>query len=235
MNTKVQESLESIKTAEDAIIVADSAGEIVAASSQAEALFGYGPGELDGESIDVLMSERYKRQYDEQQSRPLVAGLRFKGLRKDGRVFDARVALTSVEAGGQSYVASTVMDVSGDDTSEAYFRNVLESAPDAMVIIDHLGKIAVVNEQAEKMFGYSRAEMLGQEIEMLTPEEVRHRHISHRAAFAANPTLRPMGSNLELRGQRKDGSVFPVEISLSPFTSASGAFIHRGDSIVGIG
>ena len=232
MNTKVQQALENIKSAEDAIIVADSAGEIVAASSRAEALFGYGPGELDGESIDVLMSERYSRRHDKQRSQagkprsqPLVAGLKFQGMRKDGRVFDARIALTPVDAGGQGFVASTVMDVSGDDTSEAYFRNVLESAPDAMVIIDHHGHIAVVNEQAEKMFGYTRAEMLGQEIEMLIPEEVRHRHISHRAGFAADPTLRPMGSNLDLRGQRKDGSVFPVEISLSPFTSASGAFI----------
>jgi PAS domain S-box-containing protein len=102
---------------------------------------------------------------------------------------------------------------------------VLESAPDAMIIIDHLGKIAVVNAQAKEMFGHTRKQMLGQEIEMLLPDAVRDRHISHRAGYAANPQLRPMGVDLELCGQRRDGSKFPVEISLSPFTSASGAFI----------
>jgi len=94
-----------------------------------------------------------------------------------------------------------------------------------MIIIDHYGKMAVVNAQAERMFGYSREQMLGQEIEMLLPTGARDLHISHRAGFAADPRLRPMGSNLELRGQRRDKSEFPVEISLSPFTSASGAFI----------
>jgi len=233
MNVSMQTALEVIKSAEDAIIIVDPLGDIVLANARAEALFGYGPDELTGEKIEVLMPDNYRRQHEAHRkqygkaprSRPLVSGLKLKGLRKDGRMFDAEIALTPIDVDGQSYVSSTVRDISGDDTSEAYFRNVLESAPDAMVIIDHLGLIAVVNEQAEKMFGYTRAEMLGQEIEMLIPDDVRHRHISHRARFAADPTLRPMGSNLDLAGQRKDGSVFPVEISLSPFTSASGAFI----------
>jgi PAS domain S-box-containing protein len=75
------------------------------------------------------------------------------------------------------------------------------------------------------MFGYTRKQLLGQEVEMLLPESLRERHISHRAAFAADQQLRPMGRDLELFGRRSDGSLLPVEISLSPFTSASGAFI----------
>ncbi len=94
-----------------------------------------------------------------------------------------------------------------------------------MVIIDHYGKIAIVNGQAEQMFGYTREEMLGNEIELLLPDDVHVRHISHRAAYAGDPHLRPMGTGMELQGKRKDGSIFPVEISLSPVTSSTGAFV----------
>jgi protein-histidine pros-kinase len=233
MNMKSAAALEILKTTHEAIVVVDAEGDIVLANDQAERLFGYRAGEMTGRKIEALMPESYRKEHRRQRAnyrkaprhRPLVSGLSLKGVRKDGRTFDAEIVLTPIDADGESYVSSTIRDVSGDNTSEAYFRNVLESAPDAMVIIDHLGHIAVVNEQAEKMFGYARTELLGQDIEMLVPEDSRDRHISHRAAFAAKPTLRPMGPEYELYGQRKDGSVFPVEISLSPFTSSSGNFI----------
>ncbi|NIV18063.1 MAG: PAS domain S-box protein, partial [Woeseiaceae bacterium] len=105
------------------------------------------------------------------------------------------------------------------------FRNILESAPDAMVIIDHYGKISVVNAQAEQMFGYARNELLGMEVELLLPDDVRNKHISHRAAYAREPHLRPMGIGMDLSAKRKDGTTFPVEISLSPVTSATGSFV----------
>jgi PAS domain S-box-containing protein len=111
------------------------------------------------------------------------------------------------------------------DESEAYFRVLIESAPDAMIIVDDAGEIAIVNGQAEQMFGYDRAELIGNKIEMLLPDRIRHSHISHREGFSDNPALRPMGPGLDLVGQRKDGSEFPVEISLSPVTAASGAFV----------
>jgi protein-histidine pros-kinase len=226
-------AVEILKSSNDAIVVVNDDGEIVAINETAEALFGYESGELVGQKVEMLMPDamRHKhakhrhRYHKKPHSRPLVSGLNLKGMRKDGRVFDAEIALTPVEHDGGMLVSSTIRDISADDTSEAYFRNILESAPDAMVIIDHHGKMAVVNGQAEKMFGFTRKQMIGQEIEMLLPVKIRERHISHRAGFAANPMLRPMGINLELRGQRRDGSEFPVEISLSPFASSSGVFI----------
>jgi protein-histidine pros-kinase len=170
--------------------------------------------------------EQHRRNFAKSpRSRPLVSGLNLKGQRKDGRIFDAEIALTPVESDEGMLISSTIRDISADDTSEAYFKNILESAPDAMVIIDHYGKIAVVNAQAERMFGYSRQDMLGQEVEMLLPVSVREHHISHRASFSGDPHLRPMGLDMDLHGRRKDGSEFPVEISLSPVTSASGAFV----------
>jgi len=225
--------VEILKSSIDAVVVVSSDGDIVLANRVAEKLFGYEEGELLGEKVEVLMPagfrgphvEHRKRFQSMPRSRPLVSGLSLKGQRKDGRTFDAEIALTPIETDTGMLVSTTVRDISADDTSEAYFRNVLESAPDAMIIIDHFGKITVVNEQAETMFGYTRKQLLGQEVEMLLPEPLRERHISHRAAFAANQQLRPMGVDLELFGRRSDGSLFPVEISLSPFTSASGAFI----------
>ena len=111
------------------------------------------------------------------------------------------------------------------DESEAYFRILLESAPDAMIIVDDHGEIAIVNAQAETMFGYDRAELIGHKIEMLLPERVRESHVGHREEFTARPSLRPMGPGLNLVGRRKDGSEFPVEISLSPVSTPKASFV----------
>jgi PAS domain S-box-containing protein len=111
------------------------------------------------------------------------------------------------------------------EESEAYFRVLIESAPDAMIIVDDTGEIVIVNGQAEKMFGYGRDEMLGNKIEMLLPDRIRREHVGHRENFAADPNLRPMGIGMELIGQRKDGREFPVEISLSPVRTEKTSFI----------
>ena len=109
--------------------------------------------------------------------------------------------------------------------SETWFRTLLDSAPDAMIIVDEAGDIATVNNQAVQMFGYDRDELLGQKIEILLPERIRHRHLGHRASFATKPELRPMGAGFELVARRKDGSEFPVEISLSPIEAESASFV----------
>ena len=116
-------------------------------------------------------------------------------------------------------------DTSTMPDSDVFFRNLLESAPDAMIIVDADARIALVNRQALQMFGYGRGEMLGMAIESLLPESVRDLHVAHRRAYAADPRLRPMGLGLDLVGLRKDGSEFPVEISLSPVDTGSGRFI----------
>jgi PAS domain S-box-containing protein len=109
--------------------------------------------------------------------------------------------------------------------SESFFRNLLESAPDAMLIADNKGRIVVVNSQTERMFGYLREELYGEQIEILLPESARHSHIKSRAGYSVDPHVRPMGPGMELAGRRKDASEFPVEISLSPVATDAGSYV----------
>jgi PAS domain S-box-containing protein len=112
-----------------------------------------------------------------------------------------------------------------ENSSDVRFQSLLEVAPDPIVIVDMLGAIVIVNRQTELTFGYAREELLGQPVEVLVPETLRQAHISHRHGYEANPHTRPMGIGLELFGRHKDGTMFPVEISLSPLHTESESLI----------
>ena len=112
-----------------------------------------------------------------------------------------------------------------DRTGEDRFRQVVEAAPNAMVMINAAGQIEMVNTQAERLFGYPRAELLGQSVELLVPERLRAHHPDLRTSFFADPQSRPMGEGRDLRGVRKDGSEFPVEIGLNPIETDEGTMV----------
>src|ERR1051326_8902590 len=103
--------------------------------------------------------------------------------------------------------------------------HLLETIPDAVIVVDSAGTIVQVNSQTEAMFGYGHKELIGQKVELLVPQRYRDGHHHHRASYASQPKIRRMGAGLDLYGTRKDGSEFPVEISLSPISTPDGSFV----------
>ena len=109
--------------------------------------------------------------------------------------------------------------------AESQFRELMESAPDAMIVVDQHGNIVLVNVRVEQLFGYRRDELLGERIEILVPERLRYHHPEHRTAFFDEPRMRPIGEGLELYGRRRDGTEFPVEINLGPLKTEEGPLV----------
>jgi PAS domain S-box-containing protein len=109
--------------------------------------------------------------------------------------------------------------------SELKFRGLVDAAPDGIVIVGADGRIDLVNAQAAQLFGYAPEELVGQEVEILVPERARAAHFGHRTGYVATPTTRPMGAGMDLVGRRRDGTEFPVEISLSPMATPAGMLI----------
>src|SRR5437773_9734793 len=222
-----------MESAPDAMVIVDQDGRIVLVNGQVERLFGYGRDELLGKPVEVLVPERYRRLHPEHrssyfgdpQTRPMGVGLDLRGVRKDGTEFPAEISLSPMRTKEGVLVTAAIRDVTERKKVEATVRGRLEAAPEAMVIVERAGTIVLVNSQAERPLGYGREELIGRPVELLVPERFRSRHPEHRSAYFNEPRFRAMGSAIELYGLRRDGSEFPVEISLSPLETEEGVLI----------
>lgn len=211
------------------IILADTGGRVRDANDAFLQMVGCSSEEVAAGKVrlDEMTPAEYRdldhRTIEELKSTGAFSPFEKEFLRKDGtRVYVLIGAAVLSKSVDKLDCVCFVLDITARKRAEAKFRGLLESAPDAMVIVDQKGCIRLVNVQTEKIFGYGREELLDQAVEILIPEKHRGKHIAHRTDYSVEPRNRPMGLGLELFGRRKDGSEFPVEISLSPLETEEG-------------
>lgn len=213
-----------------AIFMLDPEGRVSSWNEGAHRIKGYATEEILGQHFSIFYpKEDVAAGKPEMELKTAASDGKFQEegwrVRKDGSRFWADVVITALRAedGRLLGFAKVTRDFTerrkADErlrASENRFRSLFESSPDAIMVSDAQGKIAEANGQVERFFGYKRADLIGQSIELLMPERFRQKHVSDRDRYAGHPQTRPMGAGLELFGRRKDGSEFPVDIMLSP-------------------
>ena len=222
-----------LESAPDAMVIVDSDGRIVLVNRQTELLFGYTREALVGQPVEMLLPEQFRAGHHHLRSgyfaapdvRAMGAGRELLARRADGTEFPVEISLSPLDTETGTLVSAAVRDVTSRKRAEDQFRALLESAPDAMVIVDSDGRIVLVNRQTELLFGYTREALVGQPVEMLLPEQFRAGHHHLRSGYFAAPDVRAMGAGRELLARRADGTEFPVEISLSPLDTETGTLV----------
>jgi PAS domain S-box-containing protein len=229
-----------VEAAPDAVVISDAGGVVVLVNAETERMFGYGREELMGEAFELLFTEVDRDQrsthmahlFSEPGRRPLRKRLDLRGRRKDGSEFLVEVSLGAIETDDGRLAIAFARDVSarehekeGRRKDDELLAAVLAVAPGAVVVLDTAGKVVLVSAQTEQMFGYSRSEILGKDVEAFIPARYHESYAGHRANYAAEPRIRPGEVGLELWGRRKGGTEFPVQIWLSAIPTEGGLLV----------
>lgn len=215
----------------DATVIIDSEGRIVLANPALERLFGYDHDALLGEPIEVLVPARFvhahggqRTEYFKQpRARSMGSGAALSGLHRDGREFSIEVSLSPLHTGqGLPLAMATIHDITRRkqaeaalQESEARMRAIFETAVDAIITIDDTGRLERLNDAAERMFGYAEAEVAGKSVAMLMPLPHREMHDVYLARLLDTGDSSILGSGREVEGLRKDGTVFPMDLTVA--------------------
>jgi PAS domain S-box-containing protein len=222
-----------VEASPSGMIVVDKEGRIILANKMAERIFGYSQKELMIMKVEELFPQRLraihpeyrKGFYNDPKSSPMGVGEELYGLRKDGSEMPIETVLNPIETEYGSLVLVSIVDITVRKKAEEMLQQVVELAPNAMVMLNERGEIRVVNMAAEKLFGYTRAELLSMMVELLMPERYRGAHTELRKGYHQFPKTRPMGEGRDLVGLRKDGTEMRIEIGLTPIATESGTMV----------
>ncbi len=228
MNQHAHVSAESLLAAiPTPLIILDERLSVIAANPAFHAIFSTTPAQIENRALDEIdLLDTFRAAVEavqrENVARDLESDILFA---LTGRKVVVHLAPSPTSSDALPPVAltfdTTLLEVSRDDL----FRDLLESAPDAMVIVNQAGKIVLVNAQAQTLFGYSDDEMVGESIELLMPHRYQRGHLHSRDDYFEHPHVRPLDSGLQLYGLHKNGREFPVEISLSPLRTEIGLLV----------
>jgi nitrogen fixation negative regulator NifL len=225
----------ALEAAANAMAITDCKGIIQWINPAFTRLTGFKREEAIGQNPRLLNSGVHPKEFFRNMWETILSGSAWHGVltnkRKDGALYQEEMTITPVRSkqGEITHFVAVKQDISERllaeqrlRETEQFFRSVLELAPDGLMVVDANGIIQLANVRCETLFGYTRKELIGQTVEMLVPAEARANHPALREGFHRAPAAREMGSGRELRGQRKDGSLFPVEIGLSPLPARQG-------------
>jgi PAS domain S-box-containing protein len=212
------------------VFLKDTEGRYLQVNRKFEDRFHVASRDLVGKSDQHIFPPEQAAVFRANDRKVLEAGrpMEFEevALHDDGPHTSIVMKFPLLNAQGECYaLCGIATDITDRKRAEEKFRGLLESAPDAMVIVNETGTIVLVNSQTERLFGFPRQELLGRPVEMLIPERFCHQHSQHLTGYFSQPKARPMGMGLELFGLRKDGAEFPIEISLSPLHTEEGVLV----------